>query len=79
MTSTIATVIILAVLGCIVASLGYALYYLLYGRGQSKHTVIGLTVRIGLSMALFLALLLAIYYGWIVPNPIPVFVATHPA
>ena len=71
MQPTIVTIVIFIILGCIMYSLSYGLFYLLRGRGQSKRTVKGLTVRIGLSMALFLMLLLALYNGWITPNPAP--------
>lgn len=49
----------------ILASLGSALFYLMRDKGTSNRTVQALTVRIGLSVALFLLLLLANYLGWI--------------
>lgn len=73
MHTTISTLIILAILSCIIFSLGYSLFFLLSGKGQAKRTAAGLTVRIGLSMALFVALLLAINKHWIQPNPLPLF------
>ena len=49
----------------IVASLGSALFYLMRDKGSSNRTVNALTVRIGLSVALFLLLLFANWMGWI--------------
>jgi hypothetical protein len=49
----------------ILASLGSALYYLLKDRGQSDRTVKALTVRIALSLILFLTLMASYYFGWI--------------
>jgi hypothetical protein len=49
----------------ILASLGSALFYLMRDRGGSNKTVNALTVRIGLSVALFLLLLGAHWMGWI--------------
>lgn len=49
----------------IIASLGSALFYLMKDKGGSNRTVNALTVRIGLSVALFLLLLLAHHLGWI--------------
>lgn len=57
--------LILAILALILASLGTALYFLLKdGSGRSR-TVGALTVRIGLSIALFALLLIAHHLGWI--------------
>lgn len=49
----------------ILASLGSALFYLMKDKGGTNRTVNALTVRIGLSVALFLLLLVAHYFGWI--------------
>lgn len=49
----------------ILISLGSALFYLMRDHGQSKRTVKALTVRIGLSVALFVFILLAYALGWI--------------
>lgn len=49
----------------ILFSLGSALFYLMKDKGGSNRTVNALTVRIGLSVLLFLLLLLANYLGWI--------------
>lgn len=57
-------VVILAFVG-IIGSLASALIYLMRDKGDSNRTVNALTVRIGLSIALFLFVLLANYLGWI--------------
>ncbi len=49
----------------ILASLASALFYLMRDKGTSNKTVNALTVRIGLSVALFLFLLFAHWMGWI--------------
>ncbi len=60
--------IILLVLLVIVGSLGSALYYLIKDRNRSPRTVKALTVRIALSIGLFLLLLLAYGTGLIQPH-----------
>ncbi|WP_353146459.1 twin transmembrane helix small protein [Pollutimonas bauzanensis] len=57
-------VVILAFLG-IVGSLASALFYLMRDKGGTNRTVNALTVRIGLSIVLFLFVLFAHYMGWI--------------
>jgi len=49
----------------IVASLGSALYYMMRGKGNSSKMVHSLMLRIGLSIALFISILLAHYFGYI--------------
>ena len=49
----------------IVASLGSALYYMMRGKGNSSKMVHSLMLRIGLSIALFIGILLAHYFGYI--------------
>ncbi len=49
----------------ILGSLASALFYLMRDKGTSNKTVNALTVRIGLSVALFLFLLFANWMGWI--------------
>lgn len=41
------------------------MYYMIKGKGQSKNTVRFLTVRIAVSFALFLFIILALKMGWI--------------
>jgi hypothetical protein len=57
-------VVILAFLG-ILGSLASALLYLMRDKGGTNRTVNALTVRIGLSIALFLFVLFAHHMGWI--------------
>jgi hypothetical protein len=49
----------------IFASLGSALYYMMKGKGNSSKMVHSLMLRIGLSIALFVGILLAHYFGYI--------------
>ena len=49
----------------IVASLGSALYYMMKGKGNRSKMVHSLMLRIGLSIALFIGILLAHYFGYI--------------
>ncbi|QWD63952.1 twin transmembrane helix small protein [Polynucleobacter sp. MWH-UH2A] len=57
--------IIPVVLLMIVISLGSALYFMMKDRGNSSRMVHSLILRIGLSIALFLGILLAHYFGLI--------------
>jgi len=57
-------IVVVAFIG-ILASLGSALIYLMRDKGSTNRTVNALTVRIGLSVALFLFVLLAHHLGWI--------------
>lgn len=58
-------IIVLLLIVLILGSLGSALFYLLKDQGKSDRVVKALTVRIGLSMLLFVALMGAYYLGWI--------------
>ena len=49
----------------IIFSLGSALYYLVKDKGQSDRTVKALTVRISLSIILFVMLMAGYYFGLI--------------
>ena len=66
---------VLAFVG-ILASLGFALYYMLKdgrdGRAKSGGMARALTVRIGLSVLLFLCVLAAWKLGYIQPGGLPV-------
>jgi len=57
--------IIPVVLLMIFASLGSALYYMMKDKGNSPKMVHSLMLRIGLSIALFLGILIAHYFGYI--------------
>lgn len=59
--------IVLVLVG-ILASLGSGLFYLMRDQGSGERTVRALTVRIGLSFALFLLLMLGYALGVISPH-----------
>ena len=61
-------VLILVALFGIVLSLGSALFHLSRGKGDPKKMVRALTIRVGLSVALFILLMLAWYNGLISPH-----------
>ena len=64
-------VVIILVLLAIVGSLGSALFHLSRGKGSeedSRKMARALTIRIGLSLALFLMLMAAWYFGLIKPT-----------
>ena len=61
-------VLVLLLLAGIVTSLGQALYHLSSGKDNEGRMARALTVRIGLSVALFLALMIAWYLGFIRPH-----------
>jgi hypothetical protein len=61
-------ILIIGGLAAIVLSLGSALWYLVRGAGDSRRMVRALTWRIGLSIALFVLLMLAWYTGLIAPH-----------
>jgi hypothetical protein len=57
-------IVALAFIG-IFLSLGSALVFLMRDKGKTNRTVNALTVRIGLSITLFLFILFAHWMGWI--------------
>jgi hypothetical protein len=61
-------IIILVALAGILISLGSALFYLVRDKGTTSRTVNALTVRISISVVLFLFILLAYWMGWIQPR-----------
>jgi branched-subunit amino acid transport protein AzlD len=60
-------IIVIAFIGIIV-SLGSALVFLVRDRGNTNRAVNALTVRVGLSVALFLFILFSYWMGWIEPR-----------
>lgn len=60
--------LVIILLLVILASLFSALVFLVRDRGATNRTVRALTWRIGLSIGLFLLLLLAGWMGWIEPH-----------
>jgi cytochrome bd-type quinol oxidase subunit 2 len=63
-------IIVVCVLVGIVASLGNALFHLSSGKGDSRKMVRALTIRVGLSVGLFLVLIGAWAMGVISPHGI---------
>ena len=60
-------VIVIALIG-ILFSLGSALFYLMRDKGTTNRTVNALTVRVAISIALFLFILFSYWMGWIAPR-----------
>ena len=60
-------VIVIALIG-ILFSLGSALFYLIRDKGTTNRTVNALTIRVGISIALFLFILFSYWMGWIEPR-----------
>lgn len=52
----------------IVFALGSGMYYLLFAKERSEKTVKALTIRISLSLGLFILLFIAFAMGWIKPH-----------
>lgn len=52
----------------IIYSLGSALYYMMNDGEGSKRMVKALTMRVGISIALFVFVLFAFWMGWIKPT-----------
>jgi len=63
-------IVILTIILIILASLGSGLFYLVRDKGQSTRVVKALSIRIGLSVILFILLMLAFAFGLISPHPI---------
>ena len=61
-------ILIVITLFAIIFSLGSALFHLSRGKGDPKKMVRALTIRLGLSVALFILLMLAWYNGLISPH-----------
>ncbi|MCF6301465.1 MAG: DUF2909 domain-containing protein [Proteobacteria bacterium] len=59
---------IIASLLFILFSLASAMFHLVKSKGQSGNTLRFLTVRIVISVALFMFIILALKMGWIVPH-----------
>jgi len=56
---------VLAVFALIIFSLASGLYFVFQDRGDSKRAVKALAVRVGLSMGLFVLLMVAYYFGFV--------------
>jgi len=48
-----------------------SLYFLATGKPDSKKTVNSLSWRIGLSIGLFVLIVVGMYFGWIEPHGLP--------
>ena len=69
-------ILVLAALVAVVASLGSALFQLSRKTGDSSKLARDLTIRVGLSIALFILLMAAWHFGLIAPHGLAVH---HPA
>ncbi|VAW40952.1 hypothetical protein MNBD_GAMMA01-328 [hydrothermal vent metagenome] len=58
-------IVIVVVLLFIMYNLAVAMYYMIKDKGQGKNTVRFLTVRIAVSVGLFIVILFALKMGWI--------------
>ena len=72
-------ILVVLVLIVIVGSLGQALFYLLKDRERSPRTVRALTLRIGLSIGLFVLLLISFSAGLFKPHGLRPGTAPKPA
>jgi uncharacterized membrane protein len=66
----IVKIIIVALLGLVVISLGASMFSLVQDRKNSNRTVKLLTVRIVLSILTFIFIFVSFYMGWIHPHGI---------
>lgn len=64
-------VFVVVILLLIIGSLFSGMIYMLKDKSDSKRTVKALTLRIGLSLALFIVLIVLMLTGVIEPNPSP--------
>ena len=58
-------ILILILLFAVIASLFSGLYFVYKDKGSTNRAVISLTIRIALSVTVFLILVGAYYFGWI--------------
>ena len=58
-------IVILVLLVAVIASLFSGLYFVYKDKGQSNRAVISLTIRISLSVLVFVILMVSYYFGWI--------------
>jgi hypothetical protein len=54
----------------IIGALAFALYFVMKDRGTTNRAVNALALRVGLSIALFIAILVSYHFGWIQPTGI---------
>lgn len=58
-------IVILLLLAAVVASLFSGLYFVYKDKGTTNRAVISLTIRVALSVLVFLLLMASYYFGWI--------------
>jgi hypothetical protein len=58
-------IVVLLLLAAVLASLFSGLYFVYKDKGQSNRAVISLTIRIALSVLVFLILVVSYFMGWI--------------
>ncbi len=65
--------IVFLIMGCIVVSLIFGLFYFIThkNRQDEKHLARSLTIRMLLSIILFIVLFFAYYMGWLHPHGLP--------
>ncbi len=61
-------IFVIFILVVILGSLGSALYTMVRGAEHPTHTAKALTVRMALSIGLFIFLMIAFAFGWITPH-----------
>ncbi len=61
-------VVVICVLAAVVLSLGSALFHLVNDKGDSRKMVHALTLRIGLSIALFILIMIGWKLGLVTPH-----------
>ncbi len=66
----LAKVIVVAILLGIITSLATAVIFLIRDRGGSTRMAKALTLRIGVSVALFILLFVMYWFGFITPNAV---------
>ncbi len=68
---TVMVLMLVAVLGALASAGVFMLRKGSQGDGRSKHMARALALRVGLSVALFLFILLSWHMGWVKPTGIP--------
>jgi len=58
-------IVIIVLLFAVVVSLFSGLYFVYKDKGSSNRAVISLTIRVGLSLLVFVLLVASYYFGWI--------------
>jgi heme/copper-type cytochrome/quinol oxidase subunit 4 len=58
-------IVIIILLFAVIASLFSGLYFVYKDKGNSNRAVISLTIRVGLSILIFVILAVSYYFGWI--------------